>query len=537
MFARNRTLTRSVQLFVVLSILLTSGTTPVVAARVETAAAVETVAAEEPPERESFVRGVGRERRDVRLYATCAPVVAEPGGEVTCRVTVLNDGLADLAGLVLSARLPLWVAVAGERAEVELAVEVCALVTGPRAFVVELTDGSGQELATTTALLGVGRGQGAQQIGERGGCFEGEDGRLSVVFPTGALTGTVEVTASVAAQRAAHEGGRFRGGSLLRFDLDARDVRSGEAVHTFAAPVTLEVDVRGLVDGSALPAGWHLYLATVVDEATGEAEMVEAEYDAERGVVVAEVSHFSTWDLGTIGEGWKPMLTPPVPDLFSGAATYSFPVEVPPGRKGLTPSVALSYNSRRVDGLIDGGGADAGPVALGWSLGASEVEISRRNAIVGANQQDPDSGQLTLYADFAGAERDEPRAGAGGRRVVRAVPGARGAGVVRGAAERELRERQLERDDGLLGGTNGGWNRVPAWVPGPVAGDGEPERDHVRQLVRAGQRQVRGDPLPGGSDHGHDGKRDRVQLPGKGDRPGAVDGQGGALDGDRDTVQ
>lgn len=47
-------------------------------------------------------------------------------------------------------------------------------------------------------------------------------------------------------------------------------------------------------------------------------------------------------------------------DVSGGAATYTIPLQVPPGRAGMQPSVSLSYSSR-------GGNGIAG---LGWSLGA-----------------------------------------------------------------------------------------------------------------------------------------------------------------------
>src|SRR3982750_3274482 len=42
----------------------------------------------------------------------------------------------------------------------------------------------------------------------------------------------------------------------------------------------------------------------------------------------------------------------------SGASTYSIPLVLPPGRAGMQPSLTLSYNSRRGDGLA----------GMGWAL-------------------------------------------------------------------------------------------------------------------------------------------------------------------------
>lgn len=72
-------------------------------------------------------------------------------------------------------------------------------------------------------------------------------------------------------------------------------------------------------------------------------------------------------------KGWKLLYSPPVPDLFSGAASYAYPIDVPAGRNGLQPSVNLVYSSRAIDGLLDIGAIDPGPVALGWSLNFMDI--------------------------------------------------------------------------------------------------------------------------------------------------------------------
>ncbi|MEW6326511.1 MAG: SpvB/TcaC N-terminal domain-containing protein [Thermodesulfobacteriota bacterium] len=53
----------------------------------------------------------------------------------------------------------------------------------------------------------------------------------------------------------------------------------------------------------------------------------------------------------TVGSGVK------VRDLAknTGAANMTIPIEIPPGRKGLAPNLALTYNSNRSEGWIGGG--------------------------------------------------------------------------------------------------------------------------------------------------------------------------------------
>src|SRR5439155_5185062 len=54
-------------------------------------------------------------------------------------------------------------------------------------------------------------------------------------------------------------------------------------------------------------------------------------------------------------------------DATHGAVTYTFPIVVPPGRKGLEPSLSLNYSSQ---GTLRGG------VAAGWTLnGIPSIEL------------------------------------------------------------------------------------------------------------------------------------------------------------------
>jgi YD repeat-containing protein len=390
MSTKTRILNRSINLFVTVLIVLASVpmAPPVATAR-------EVPGEETPPARTS---------PGIRLFAVVDPPVVKPGAEAACTVSVVNDDAADVEGLTLRASLAkdlspargggrTWQAdvpplEAGGRAEVTLPLRLSGRPSEAATFEIELRDSKGQVRATTTAIVGVETAEGGagKRIDQLGGRFSGADGRVKVDFPPGALPGEASVSAKVKTQRVEPRGQArtgeaiARGGVLLQFSLEARDTAASAEIHTFAQPAILSVDLRGLVDAGGLPAGQHLYLAYVVDPETGETEDVEAAYDEETGLLTAEVTHFSEWEIGVVSEGWMPILTPPVPDLFSGAAVYRYPLQAPPGRNGLQPDLALSYNSRRIDTLKDTEGADSGVVALGWSLDGIP-EITRYHLI------------------------------------------------------------------------------------------------------------------------------------------------------------
>ena len=59
------------------------------------------------------------------------------------------------------------------------------------------------------------------------------------------------------------------------------------------------------------------------------------------------------------------------PDLFTGRATSSIPLGVPPGRKGVQPSLALAYASSARNGMV----------GVGWSLDVGAIERSTKNGV------------------------------------------------------------------------------------------------------------------------------------------------------------
>jgi hypothetical protein len=60
-----------------------------------------------------------------------------------------------------------------------------------------------------------------------------------------------------------------------------------------------------------------------------------------------------------------------LPDLFSGTMTYKIPIEVPAGRNGMKPDIALKYRSINGNGWI----------GVGWELELGSIQRSVKNSV------------------------------------------------------------------------------------------------------------------------------------------------------------
>jgi RHS repeat-associated protein/uncharacterized repeat protein (TIGR01451 family) len=158
----------------------------------------------------------------------------------------------------------------------------------------------------------------------------------------------------------------------------------------FEKPVELSVSYDGIADLAALGADQTPLILTL-NEPTGSWVRVPVKtMDREANTVFAEITHFSTWGAG-IGPAFPQdganilLFDQGDPDLFTGRAKYSIPIWTPPGRNGMAPSLALSYSSGTVDGIL--GHVQAPWVGMGWNV--DSVEIARK--ITNCTQCDPQS--------------------------------------------------------------------------------------------------------------------------------------------------
>ena len=101
------------------------------------------------------------------------------------------------------------------------------------------------------------------------------------------------------------------------------------------------------------------------------------------------------------------------PDLFTGTGSFSVPIAVPPGRRGLQPDLALAYST----------GNGNGPFGLGWAL--TLPGVARKT-----------SRGVPRYADSAADGAGRTRSSCPAPRILSRSPAAGRAGCVTGPAPR-----------------------------------------------------------------------------------------------------
>jgi len=203
------------------------------------------------------------------------------------------------------------------------------------------------------------------------------DGRVEVRVPGAAATQPLSLT--VARVPAVGEAtppvvaGLKRG--LDPFFLNAADVR-GAAFHTFAAPLTLAVGytpeqlrARGLNEDD-LTLAWY-------DADARQWRAVPTALDVTTHIATAQVDHFSAFTLGdgaSPSDAFLPKERGAEVGLYTGASSYSMPLDLPAGPAGVKPSLALSYSSGATDGRQgERAKQQAGWAGGGWSLDTGSV--------------------------------------------------------------------------------------------------------------------------------------------------------------------
>ena len=170
---------------------------------------------------------------------------------------------------------------------------------------------------------------------------------------------------------------------LSRFSLTAKEKVSGAAFSKFNQNLQISIQHNtGDLDGVD-PASVRLYYQ---DEKTRQWVPVTAStYNAKTNTVSGPTDHFSNYS-----EQGNPLIVGPGKvmaaqvGLQSGAATFSYPIDLPAGPGGFQPKLVLSYNSASVDEMKNK--QDVGSwVGIGWTLNVGSISVGSDSANLDLN--------------------------------------------------------------------------------------------------------------------------------------------------------
>lgn len=201
----------------------------------------------------------------------------------------------------------------------------------------------------------------ATVIGTQGGQVVSADGKVKLVVPKGALKTSKDISISTVAAGSL-QNSIPAGTSILSL------VECKPSGLVFLKPVTITYTLQQQeVPGTPVQLGLYDTVQKRIIP-TGQVSIVSAD-----GYSVSySVTHFSTYaalkslvsDGAPIGGGVKI----PLPDMLTGSFSHSFPVAVSPGRKGVQPSLALTYRSSNPNSWV----------GMGFSLNPGYIVRSTR---------------------------------------------------------------------------------------------------------------------------------------------------------------
>ncbi len=223
---------------------------------------------------------------------------------------------------------------------------------------------------------------------------------LTLFVPAGALERDVDIQIS-----------RLERKELAALDQGMTNVTTSRGGYrldphglTFREPVTLSLpyDPAFLIPLGQSPDDIYTYFYDELADSWKRLERVQV--DPARQVVVSTTTHFTDFINGTVtvpdhpnplslnptsmkdikaadpGAGIN-LIEPPRPNNF-GTANLRYPIEVPPGRNGMQPDVALQYDSSAANGWM----------GLGWDIPMQAITIDTRWGVPRYDDDDDGAG-------------------------------------------------------------------------------------------------------------------------------------------------
>jgi RHS repeat-associated protein/uncharacterized repeat protein (TIGR01451 family) len=217
--------------------------------------------------------------------------------------------------------------------------------------------------------------------------LHGSDGRTKVEFPSNASSRALTLKYDTKPGKG-HTQARGKAGRKTGFEpfyLEATD-GTDQDVHQFSAPVKIrfhytpeQLQALGIMEDNLT-----LYWFDDSQPGGGTWTPAQTEVDSTSHTATGLVDHFTPFlwgDNSSPSTGYIPSLQGWQVNLYTGAATYQYPIEVPAGPGGMKPQLQLTYDSSATDGP----GArwylrQAGWAGKGWSLDNGYIALNRMTA-------------------------------------------------------------------------------------------------------------------------------------------------------------
>ncbi|HEY9087081.1 MAG TPA: hypothetical protein VIO36_02850, partial [Anaerolineaceae bacterium] len=173
------------------------------------------------------------------------------------------------------------------------------------------------------------------------------------------------------------------------FEITAQGKRTEKAIKKFKKHFTIQVSyIPEWIIGEEKDLTLFYF-----DEDSQSWLPLRSTVDLEAHTITAESDHLTVFDFDT--ENWQPGLLPSVKEFqvsdFTGAANYTYPLELPPGPGGMSYPLAFSYSSQVIDEMTTNSQPDW--VGAGWSFDTGYI---RRNTYGTFEVTTDDSFSLNL---------------------------------------------------------------------------------------------------------------------------------------------
>jgi len=206
-------------------------------------------------------------------------------------------------------------------------------------------------------------------LDSKGGEIQSENGKIKINVPENTFSSKTVIQISKPGSDEAPSYSL----SGRPFSIKAVEKNTRTNLHQFETEIEIESSYADLDVPEGQETNVYLYW---YNPGLGEWEALPSSVDPETKTVTGSTTHFSVFDVGL--NQWQAARTPTIDDFqvsgFTGAATYSLPIEVLAGPGGLQPSLSLTYNSQVVDQALIR--TQASWVGMGWSLETGSIELN-----------------------------------------------------------------------------------------------------------------------------------------------------------------